>query len=71
MTGVQTCALPICQSEQDAAKGEVAIFGMVPLAGRVSTAALTAGPDGDSGEAERERNVGVGGGAIRLERMPR
>ena len=48
------------QGEQDAAQGGVAAGGVVPLLQGVDAAAEAARADGDGGDAERERNIGVG-----------
>ena len=49
------------QGEQDAAQGGIAAGGVVPLLKGVDTAAEPSSADGDGGDAEGERDVGVGG----------
>jgi len=47
------------EGEEDAAKGGIAAGRVVPLLKRVNAAADASGTDGDSGDAEGERDVGV------------
>ena len=49
------------EQKEDAAEGEFAAGGVVPLFERVDAAAGAAGSDGEGGDAEREREIGVGG----------
>ena len=48
------------QMQQDAAQREFAAGGVVPLVQRVDAARGAARADGQCGDAERERQVGVG-----------
>ena len=46
--------------QQHAAQAQIAVFGGVPLGLSVRAAAIAAGAHGESRNAERERNIGVG-----------
>jgi hypothetical protein len=48
------------EREENAAEGRVAASGVVPLLQGVDAAAETSGADGDCGDAEGERDIGVG-----------
>ena len=54
------------ERKQDSLEAELAAIGMEPLLRGVSAAALAARADRDGRHVHRQRNVGVGGGAVEM-----
>src|ERR1700733_10425470 len=54
------------QGQQHSLQTQFATLGLEPLGGGVGSAALAAGADGYRGEAQRQRDVGIGRGAIQV-----
>src|SRR5207244_2368244 len=54
------------EGEKNPFEGQVAAFGQKPFGRRVGFTALPAGPDRHSRYIERERDIGVGGGAVEM-----
>src|SRR5574341_879393 len=58
------------ENEKGAVETDFAAGGIVPLVEGMSAPTATSGANGDGGDAEGERNVGIGGGAFKARAIP-